>query len=85
MADLPNNSCNIGNNFYDHSIIFDITYHFLYVRANRRFCGDWAGADYPNSGCPGTCASYVQNNPDGFWNSFFGVQDLKVYQATTSE
>jgi len=26
MVDLRSASCNIGNNFYDHSIIFDITY-----------------------------------------------------------
>ena len=26
MVDLRSAECNIGNNFYDHSIIFDITY-----------------------------------------------------------
>lgn len=26
MADLPHRKCNIANNFYDHQIIFDITY-----------------------------------------------------------
>jgi len=27
MVNLPNgNACNIANNFYDHQIIFDITY-----------------------------------------------------------
>jgi len=26
MVDLRSGECNIGNNFYDHQIVFDITY-----------------------------------------------------------
>lgn len=84
MADLPNISCDIGDNFYDHKIIFDITY--VTVNESKmtiRFCGDWAGSVYSNSGCPDTCAEFVENNPEEFWSSFFGVRSLKVYRAST--
>ena len=43
-------TCNIAANFYDHSMIFDIT-----------ICGGWAGGAYGNSGCPGTCSEMVAN------------------------
>lgn len=59
VATFPNDpECDIANIFYDHQIVFDIT-----------FCGDWAGADYPNSGCPGTCAEAVAN-PKNFGSKF---------------
>ena len=43
-------TCDIADNFYDHSMIFDMT-----------ICGDWAGNTYGNSGCPGTCSQMVAN------------------------
>ncbi|KIM65978.1 glycoside hydrolase family 16 protein, partial [Scleroderma citrinum Foug A] len=47
---LSSKTCNIGNNFYQHSMVIDTT-----------ICGNWAGPNYPNSGCPGTCSDMVAN------------------------
>jgi len=43
-------TCDIGANFYSHTLVFDTT-----------ICGDWAGAVYGTSGCPGTCSDIVAN------------------------
>ena len=42
--------CDISQEMFDHTIIFDIT-----------LCGDWAGNAYSGSGCGGTCAEAVAN------------------------
>lgn len=42
--------CDIAANFYDHTLVLDTT-----------ICGDWAGAAYEGSGCPGTCQEAVAN------------------------
>ncbi|KAI0736051.1 laminarinase [Earliella scabrosa] len=68
-AFFPSTSCNISSKFGAHNIVINLT-----------FCGDWAGAVYGNSGCPGDCISYVNNNPAAFTNAYFDVQWLKVYQ-----
>lgn len=47
---LSSKTCNIGNNFYQHSMVIDTT-----------ICGNWASPNYPNSGCPGTCSDMVAN------------------------
>ena len=46
----PATTCDIGPNFYQHSMIFDTT-----------ICGGWAGGAYGSSGCPGTCSEMVSN------------------------
>jgi hypothetical protein len=84
MVDVPNTGCNIPAHFYNHKIIFDITYFTLAFEAHGSFCGDWAGAVYPSSGCPGTCTDQVANNPSYYQYSYFGVQGLKVYKSTKS-
>lgn len=43
-------TCDISKNFYEHQLVIDTT-----------ICGNWAGAAYGNSGCPGTCSSMVAN------------------------
>ena len=43
-------TCDIGDNFYDHTLVFDIT-----------ICGGWAGGAYAKSNCPGTCSEIVAN------------------------
>jgi hypothetical protein len=50
VAHFPSTSCDIGNHFVDQSLVIDTT-----------LCGDWAGAVYSSSGCPGTCAEAVAN------------------------
>ncbi|KDN39989.1 hypothetical protein RSAG8_08438, partial [Rhizoctonia solani AG-8 WAC10335] len=45
VADFPSNNYDMrSSHFGAYMIIFDLT-----------LCGDWAGNQYPNSGCPGTC------------------------------
>ena len=43
-------TCDVAANFYQHSMIIDTT-----------VCGNWAGAAYSSSGCPGTCSAMVAN------------------------
>jgi hypothetical protein len=52
-------------------------------RLIARFCGDWAGAEYNEWGCPGTCEDYVAYNASSFWESYWGVSSLRVYQPST--
>ncbi|QRV90995.1 glycoside hydrolase family 16 protein [Ceratobasidium sp. AG-Ba] len=58
---LSNSSCAPNRYFWDHQIVFDIT-----------FCGDWAGASYsdPANGCPGTCSDHVLD-PGNFYVSIY--------------
>ncbi|KAF8482219.1 concanavalin A-like lectin/glucanase domain-containing protein [Gautieria morchelliformis] len=60
-------SCN-ADHFDAHQIVFDDT-----------FCGDYAGANYPTSGCPGTCVDFVDNNPEAFAEAYWEVNALRVY------
>ncbi|EGN96843.1 glycoside hydrolase family 16 protein [Serpula lacrymans var. lacrymans S7.3] len=43
-------TCNIGESFYEHTLVFDTT-----------ICGNWASGAYGSSGCPGTCSDMVAN------------------------
>ncbi|KAI0079374.1 hypothetical protein K474DRAFT_649827 [Panus rudis PR-1116 ss-1] len=61
-------TCNIEQSFQQHQIVFDIT-----------LCGDWAGAAYASSGCPGTCDQAVAD-PNNFKFAKFKLAGLKVYQ-----
>ena len=76
----PNGSCTIDQNFYNHTIVFDLA-----------FCGANSGAgstNYATSTCPqvvnmsGTdsCNYFVANNPEAFANAYWTVNSLKVYQ-----
>lgn len=56
-------TCNLTENFYSHSLILDTT-----------ICGDWAGATYSSSGCPGTCSQMVANA-----SNFVGQSDLTTW------
>jgi hypothetical protein len=61
------NGCDMASHFYDQQIVLDIT-----------LCGDWAGAVYGDSGCPGTCADAVAD-PSNFKNAQFKVNYIAVY------
>ncbi|KAF7328351.1 Glycoside hydrolase family 16 protein [Mycena venus] len=69
-ADFPNDSCDLAE-WAPHNIIINLT-----------FCGDWAGAVYPDSGCPSTCIDYVNNNPSEFRDAFFEFNSINVYTLT---
>ncbi|KAG6336027.1 hypothetical protein ID866_3062 [Astraeus odoratus] len=43
-------TCDIGANFYQHSLVIDTT-----------ICGNWASSAYSGSGCPSTCSAMVAN------------------------
>ncbi|KIM86174.1 glycoside hydrolase family 16 protein [Piloderma croceum F 1598] len=68
VAQLSPSGCDPLKYFYNHSVIFDIT-----------FCGDWAGNSYATSDCPGTCAERVMD-PSNFVNASWSINSLKVYQ-----
>ncbi|PFH49583.1 glycoside hydrolase family 16 protein [Amanita thiersii Skay4041] len=67
-AYFPDDSCPISEKFGWHNIIINLT-----------FCGDWAGNVYSQSGCPGTCVDYVNNNPSAFQDAYFDFEWLKIY------
>ncbi|GJE92266.1 glycoside hydrolase family 16 protein [Phanerochaete sordida] len=68
-AFFPNTDCDIGSHFDENNIIINLT-----------FCGDWAGAVYGNSGCPGSCVDYVNNNPLAFQNAYWDIAAVRVYE-----
>ncbi|KAG9309025.1 glycoside hydrolase family 16 protein [Chiua virens] len=61
-------TCNISANFYSHAIIIDTT-----------ICGNWAGSEYSQSGCSGTCSQMV-SNATNFANAKWKVNYVAVYQ-----
>ncbi|KZT44362.1 hypothetical protein SISSUDRAFT_7203 [Sistotremastrum suecicum HHB10207 ss-3] len=66
-AYLSPQNCNLTEFFYQHQIVFDIT-----------FCGVWAGNSYATSGCPGTCSDRIQD-PNNFVNASWSINSLRVY------
>ncbi|KAF8514211.1 concanavalin A-like lectin/glucanase domain-containing protein [Hysterangium stoloniferum] len=68
MASFPFTETCSSDHFNAHQIIFDDT-----------FCGDFAGALYPTSGCPGNCTDFVDNHPEAFINAFWEINSLRVY------
>ncbi|KAJ8463021.1 hypothetical protein ONZ45_g17727 [Pleurotus djamor] len=67
-AFFPNTQCDIEKHFDEHYIVINLT-----------FCGDFAGAVYPFSGCPSTCEDFVNSNPAAFNDAFFNIGSLRVY------
>lgn len=55
-------------------------FHSLQIVINLTFCGDWAGNVYGQSGCPGTCTSFVQSNPHAFNEAYWKINSLKIFQ-----
>ncbi|KAN0081723.1 glycoside hydrolase family 16 protein [Tylopilus felleus] len=49
---------------------------------NLDFCGAWAGNAqvYAASGCPSTCADYVNSNPSAFKKAYFTFNSLTIYE-----
>ncbi|OCF45098.1 hypothetical protein I317_00899 [Kwoniella heveanensis CBS 569] len=68
FAAFPSTHCDIANHFDQHKIIFSTT-----------LCGDWAGATYSQSGCPGTCQSHVDGYPGAFKYAYWKINGLRVY------
>jgi len=67
-AALPFDSCDYDSHFNAHQIVFDLT-----------LCGDWAGATFSSSGCPGSCSDFVDNNPSAFLEAYWEINSLRVY------
>ncbi|KAF7361946.1 putative glycosidase C21B10.07 [Mycena venus] len=70
-AVFPTDSCDYPSHFDAHSIVFDLT-----------FCGDWAGspsAYNSDTGCPGNCIDFVNNNPRAFDEAYWEIGSLRVY------
>ncbi|KAL4062593.1 glycoside hydrolase family 16 protein [Scleroderma yunnanense] len=65
---LSSKTCDISDNFYQHSLVIDTT-----------ICGNWAGAAYAQSGCPGTCSDMVANATN-FANAKWIINYVAVYQ-----
>ncbi|CAE6447912.1 unnamed protein product [Rhizoctonia solani] len=65
---LSNSSCAPNKYFWDHQIVFDIT-----------FCGDWAGGSYSGDGCPGTCSDRVLD-PNNFYNTTWSINYVHVFR-----
>ncbi|TEB15517.1 glycoside hydrolase family 16 protein [Coprinellus micaceus] len=68
-AHFPNTQCDLERFFKRHFIIINLT-----------LCGDWAGSVYGNSGCPGTCVEFVDNNPQAFREAYFDFAGIRVYE-----
>jgi len=68
VAAWSSSTCNIANEVKKHNIIFDIT-----------LCGGWAGDQYANSGCPGTCSDRVMD-PSNFDNAIWKIKSVTVYE-----
>lgn len=68
-AHFPTTACDYDSHFDEHQIIFDTT-----------FCGDWAGAVFKNVPCGGgSCADFVNDNPDAFTKAFWEINSLRIY------
>ncbi|KAN0087656.1 glycoside hydrolase family 16 protein [Tylopilus felleus] len=68
-AAWSNDKCDFPKHFGPHNIIINLT-----------FCGDWAGAAYPSSGCPDTtCEDYVNTNPGDFYSAYFDFSAIRIY------
>ncbi|KAF7376094.1 Glycoside hydrolase family 16 protein [Mycena sanguinolenta] len=67
-AVFPMDNCDYSSHFDAHSIVFDLT-----------FCGDWAGTVYGDSGCPGSCIDFVDNNPEEFDEAYWQISSLRIY------
>ncbi|WVW83683.1 hypothetical protein I302_105704 [Kwoniella bestiolae CBS 10118] len=70
---IPNANMTVPcrDNFNNHVIVFDLT-----------FCGDYAGATYASSGCPGSCATFVRSNPAAYSEAYWSLNSLRVYTAS---
>ncbi|PVG02131.1 hypothetical protein CPB86DRAFT_794390 [Serendipita vermifera] len=68
VALFPNTSCDIESKFDVNNVIINLT-----------FCGDWADAVYPDSGCPGTCVDFVNSNPSAFSDAYWDIAAIRMY------
>ncbi|KAK7692231.1 hypothetical protein QCA50_003856 [Cerrena zonata] len=69
-AFFPNTNCDLASHFGPNEIVINLT-----------FCGDWAGqaSIFNGAGCPGDCATFVNNNPSAFTNAFWDIAAVRVY------
>jgi hypothetical protein len=68
-AFLSADGCAVDSLFSPQSLILDIT-----------VCGGWASGDYPNSGCPGTCAQQVTTGSNYLSAYFMNFLSVMLYR-----
>jgi len=68
-ANFPFGGACASNHFANQQIVIDNT-----------FCGDWAGNEFNNNGCSGSCQSFVQNNPGEFREAYWAIGSIRVFQ-----
>jgi len=69
-AFFPNTQCDISSHFGPNNVIINLT-----------FCGDWAGIPsiFNGAGCPGDCATFVNQNPGAFANAYWQINAVRIY------
>ncbi|KAF9445869.1 glycoside hydrolase family 16 protein [Macrolepiota fuliginosa MF-IS2] len=71
IAFFPDTSCNMTQQFSNHNIVIGLS-----------LCGDWAGGlSFGESGCPGNCVDFVNNNPGAFTDAYFDFASIRIYQS----
>jgi len=73
IAYFPNTNCDLTSRFGNLNIIIDLT-----------FCGNWAGDDFNDAGCPGNCTDYVNNNASSFVNAYWDFAAARIYSPSSS-
>ncbi|RXW21657.1 hypothetical protein EST38_g4173 [Candolleomyces aberdarensis] len=68
VAFFSSKTCNMADNFYDHSLVLDTT-----------LCGDFGGPTYVSAGCPGTCEQAVANTTIFKWAKW-KINYIATYQ-----
>ncbi|CAG8621127.1 16890_t:CDS:2 [Acaulospora colombiana] len=69
MALFPNTQCDLSSKFGLNNQFID----------NCGLGGDWAGGVYSNSGCPGSCVDFVNNNPSAFTEAYWDIAAIRMY------
>ncbi|KAF8509815.1 concanavalin A-like lectin/glucanase domain-containing protein [Gautieria morchelliformis] len=80
-AELASTECNLNKFFIQHQIVFDHPVLMLSMPMTS-VVGDWAGASFATSGCPGSCGQTVQD-PNNFINASWIINSLHVYSQTS--
>ncbi|EJD01317.1 glycoside hydrolase family 16 protein [Fomitiporia mediterranea MF3/22] len=68
-ASFPSSDkCDFASHFSEHAIIL-----------NTDFCGDWAEKSFSLNCGTGSCAAFVDNNPEQFKDAYWEIHSLRIY------
>lgn len=62
----------------------DATFNNHVIVFNIALCGDLAANTFVGNGCPGSCTDFVANTPGAFADAWWGIRNLRVYNANGS-